>query len=127
MDNGFRLSDRMAADLVYTGELRVLAGRAAGLTFRATADGSAHYTVNVDTDGLVKLWRPGRDIAVHPVTIVPGSMYRLRVVATGPRIQVWFDGGTIPVIDATDGTYPAGRVGVNVFDSVAEFQDVMLS
>ncbi|SCG55581.1 levanase [Micromonospora siamensis] len=126
MDNGFRLSERTAGDLTLTGDVRVLAGRAAGLTFRASTDGAAHYTVNVDTDGLVKLWRPGRDIATWPTTIVPGRTYRLRVAATGPRIQVFFAGGATPVIDVADGTYATGRVGVNVFDSVAEFQDVTI-
>ncbi|MBM0257057.1 glycoside hydrolase family 32 protein [Micromonospora sp. 4G55] len=124
MDNGFRLSERTAGDLTYSGDVRVLSGRAAGLTFRASADGTSHYTVNIDTDGLVKLWRPGRDLAVHPTAIVAGRTYRLRVVATGPRIQVWLDAGTGPVIDVTDGTYVAGRLGVNVFDALAEFQDV---
>src|SRR2546423_9775440 len=40
-------------------------GAAAALTFRANADGSQRYTANVDAAGLVKLWRPGRDIAVQ--------------------------------------------------------------
>lgn len=126
-DNGFRLAERTGADFTYQGDLRVLAGRATGLTFRATPDGTGHYTANIDTDGLVKLWRPGRDVASYPTPIVPGRTYHLRVVAAGPRLQVYLDAGTTPVIDVLDGTYASGRFGVNVFDAVGEAQDVTVS
>ncbi|MFS8105266.1 glycoside hydrolase family 32 protein, partial [Lentzea alba] len=51
--DAFYLSDRTAADLVYEGDLSVVNGVAAGLTFRAGADG-AGYTANIDAGGLVK-------------------------------------------------------------------------
>jgi fructan beta-fructosidase len=46
------------------------------------------------------------------------------VVATGPRIQVYVDRATNPAIDVQDNAAASGRFGVNVFDGLAEFQDV---
>jgi fructan beta-fructosidase len=125
--DGFDLSATRATDFRYEGDVRILAGRAAGLTFRASADATGHYTASLDTEGYVKLWRPGRDIAVHPAPIIAGRTYHLAVVAAGRRIQVFLDHGADPVIDAVDDTYAAGLTGVNVFDGVATMQDVMLS
>ncbi|MFS8105212.1 glycoside hydrolase family 32 protein, partial [Lentzea alba] len=119
-------SDRTAADLVYEGDLSVVNGVAAGLTFRAGADG-AGYTANIDAGGLVKLWRPGRDIAVYATPIVQGRTYHLKVQATGSRIQVWLDHGASPVIDAVDTTYGGGRVGLNVHEGTATVQRLSLS
>jgi fructan beta-fructosidase len=121
--DGFYLSDRTGADFTYEADVRLETATAAALTFRASADATAHYTVNVDAGGLVKLWRPGRDLAVHPAPIVRGRTYHLRVVARGPRITVHLDHGAVPVLDVTDGTYAAGHFGLNVFDGAAVLQN----
>ncbi|WP_106124295.1 GH32 C-terminal domain-containing protein [Pseudosporangium ferrugineum] len=122
--DGFSLSPRTGGDFTYEAALRVVAGRATGLTFRATPGATGHYTANIDTDGYVKLWRPGRDLATHPTAIVPGRTYHLRVVAAGNRFEVYLDGGATPVITATDDAYANGLFGVNVFDGSALIQDV---
>ncbi|UOZ03783.1 glycoside hydrolase family 32 protein [Amycolatopsis sp. WQ 127309] len=111
-DNGFYLSDRTGTDFTYDGDVSVTNGTAAGLTFRAAADGTG-YTANVDSSGVVKLWRPGRDIATYATPITEGRTYHLTVRTTGTRIQVWLDHGATPIIDATDTAYAAGRFGVN--------------
>ena len=110
--DAFYLSASTVADAVNQGDARPDTAQAAGLTFRATADG-AGYTANIDTGGLVKLWRPGRDIADYATPIVEGRTYHLTVRTTGSRIQVWLDHGATPIIDATDTTYAAERFGVN--------------
>lgn len=110
--DGFALSDRSGGDFTYEGDLSVTNGTAAGLTFRATAEG-AGYTANIDSSGLVKLWRPGQDIATHAAPIIEGRTYHVKVRATGSRIQVWL--GSDLVIDATDTTYASGRFGVNSY------------
>ena len=123
--DAFRLSATALADLAYEGDLTVVNGVAAALTFRASADASQHYTANIDATGLVKLWRPGRDIATFSTPITQGRPYHLKVVATGPRIQVYLDRGATPVIDATDSTYASGLVGVNVFQGTAVLQNLV--
>jgi fructan beta-fructosidase len=112
--DGFYLGDRTGTDFTYDGDVSVTNGTAAGLTFRATAEG-AGYTANIDTGGVVKLWRPGRDIATSAAPIVEGRTYHLTVRTTGSRIQVWLDHGAAPVIDTTDTAYASGRFGVNSY------------
>lgn len=122
--DAFLLSDRTGADFTYEGDVTVVVGAAAALTFRANADASTHYTVNVDTGGFVKLWRPGRDIALYPTTVLPGRAYHLSVRAEGSRLRVYLDHGAIPIIDAVDAAYASGLFGANVFNGTGAFQNV---
>ncbi|WP_329138968.1 glycoside hydrolase family 32 protein [Streptomyces sp. NBC_01476] len=124
--DGFYLSDRTGTDFTYEGDLSVTNGTATGLTFRADSSG-AGYTANIDTSGVVKLWRPGRDIAVHSTPIVEGRTYHLKVRTDGSRIRVWFGDGADPVIDATDSAYTSGLFGVNTFAAGTVAQNLTLS
>jgi hypothetical protein len=81
--------------------------------------------VNIDVNaGVVKLWRPGRDIAVYPTALVRNHTYHLKVQVVGDRFQVWFDNSAQPVIDATDDAYGSGQFGINMFNGTALIQNV---
>jgi fructan beta-fructosidase len=125
--DAFYLGPSSAADLTYEADVRLDSGTAAALTFRANDDATRHYTVNVDAGGMVKLWRPGRDIATYTTPISRGRTYHLKVVATGSRFQVYLDRSAQPVIDATDTAHASGRLGVNVFNGQASFDNVRLN
>jgi fructan beta-fructosidase len=125
--DAFYLSQASAADLTYEGDVTLTTGAAAALTFRANNTATSHYTVNVDSAGMVKLWRPGRDIATFATPISTGRPYHLKVVATGPRFLVYLDRSAQPVIDATDTTHTSGRLGVNVFNGQATFNNLRLN
>ncbi len=125
--DGFYLSDRTGGDFTYEADLQVVDGGATGLTFRSNADGTQQYTANIDTAGLLKLWRPGKDIATYQTSVVEGRTYHLKVTATGSRIRVYLGSGATPVIDATDTTYSTGLFGVNVFDGSALVQNATVS
>ncbi|MBY8879961.1 glycoside hydrolase family 32 protein [Actinacidiphila acidipaludis] len=124
--DGFYLSDRTGSDFTYQGDVSVTNGAATGLTFRAGADG-AGYTATLDTTGVVKLWRPGKDIAVQSTPITEGRTYHLRIRTDGARIRVWLGSATDPVIDATDTTYTSGRFGVNAFGGNVVAQNLTVS
>jgi sucrose-6-phosphate hydrolase SacC (GH32 family) len=124
--DAFYVSDHTGTDFTYEGDVRLVNGTAAGLTFRADQQGVG-YTANVDSGaGVVKLWRPGRDIATFPIPIAHGTTYHLKVVVKGTNIKVYLDNRAAPVIDAVDDRYPSGRFGLNVYASTARFQDVRL-
>jgi len=125
--DAFYVSDHTGADFTYEGDVRLVSGTAAGITFRADQQG-AGYTANVDAGaGVVKLWRPGRDIATFALPVARGTTYHLKVVTKGANIKVYLDNRAAPVIDATDGQYPSGRFGLNVYAATAQFQNVRLS
>jgi len=123
--DAFYLDDATGSDFTYEGDVTLDSGTAAALTFRASKDLSQHYTVNVDAQAdVVKLWRPGRDIATSPLQVVRGRAYHLKIVAQGPRFRVYLDHGAAPVIDATDDAYASGHFGLNVFNGTAVMQNV---
>lgn len=117
--DSFYYSARTGTDFTYEADLRTVNGTAGGITFRD------RYTANIDVNGLVKLWRPGRDVAVYPTPIVPGRWYHLTVTATGARFRVLLNGRQ--VIDATDDAYATGRFGLNTYAGSAAFQNVRVS
>ncbi|QNE21938.1 glycoside hydrolase family 32 protein [Kribbella qitaiheensis] len=124
--DAFYLSKASGADFTYEGDVKLASGTAAALTFRANKDASKHYTVNLDADaGVVKLWRPGRDIATSPLTVERGRTYHFKVVAQGPSLKVSLDGKQ--AIDATDTEQSAGQFGVNVFRGTGVFQNLRIS
>jgi len=118
----FYLSSTTGTDFTYEGDLTPVNGVAAGLVFRANADGTQHYTANVDVNGLVKLWRPGKDIATYATPITPGRTYHLTVTTHGTNIRVALNG--TEVINATDTTYASGLFGLNSFSGTARFTNV---
>ncbi|MEU6854358.1 glycoside hydrolase family 32 protein [Actinacidiphila alni] len=124
--DGFYLSDRSGTDFTYQGDLSVTNGTATGLTFRAGTDG-AGYTATLDTSGVLKLWRPGRDIATHAIPVVEGRTYHVTVRTDGPRIRVYLDNGADPLIDATDSTYASGTFGVNAYNADVVAQNLTIS
>ncbi|TDD07500.1 glycoside hydrolase family 32 protein [Nonomuraea deserti] len=126
--DAFYLSDHTGSDFTYEGDVRLVDGTAAALTFRADARAGRHYTANVDSKaGVVKLWRPGRDIATYKAPIEAGQTYHLKVVTQGQSIKVYLDDRAEPVIDAKDDQYASGHFGLNVFDGTAQFQNIRVS
>lgn len=79
--------------------------------------GSAWGTGESTLDSLVKLWRPGQDIATHATAIREGKTYPSRS-PPGPAIRVYLDGATSPVIDTVDSAYANGRFGLDTFANV---------
>ncbi|MEU8298608.1 glycoside hydrolase family 32 protein [Micromonospora sp. NPDC048909] len=123
--DAFYLNTRSGQNFSYEADVRLDSGIAAALTFRANRDATRHYTANIDSAAkVVKLWRPGRDIASAPLDVKLGRTYHLKVVADGPRLRVYLDGATTPVIDAVDDTISSGQFGLNVFNGVGVIQNV---
>jgi sucrose-6-phosphate hydrolase SacC (GH32 family) len=123
--DAFYLSTRSGTNFTYEGDVNVLSGTAAALTMRANRDATQQYSVNIDVNaGVVKLWRPGRDIATYPTALARNHTYHLKVQVVGDRFQVWFDNSAQPVIDATDDAYGSGQFGINMFNGTALIQNV---
>jgi fructan beta-fructosidase len=120
------LSTRTGTNFEYEGDVTVASGTAAALTMRANRDATQHYTVNVDIDaGVVKLWRPGRDIATYPTPLERNRTYHLKARVVGDHFQMWLDGSAQPVIDATDDAFGSGQFGINLFRGTAVMQNVV--
>lgn len=105
-------------------------GGAGSVLLRSSADGSTAYYVNLDpnlrevrvfslVNGVFTV------IASVPVALSHGVSYAVDAAVDGNRITVSVDGTQL--IDVTDSALASGRVGLNVFDGRAAYQDVVVT
>lgn len=106
-------------------------GGAGSVLLRSSADGSTAYCVNLDPNlHVVRVFKlvdgVSTVLASVPATLGHGVSYALDAAVTGNRITASVDG--TPLIDVTDAdALAAGKVGVNVFDGRAAYQDVLVT
>ncbi|RSM85944.1 DUF1080 domain-containing protein [Kibdelosporangium aridum] len=106
-----------------------------GVVFRASqpatgTDSYRGYYAGISASGRVLLgkannnWTP---LASVPMTIRPGTSYRLRVEAVGSSIKVYVDDMSTPKIVTTDTSYTSGANGVRVFNTAAGFDNISIT
>ncbi|UUZ96222.1 DUF1080 domain-containing protein [Paenibacillus sp. P25] len=99
---------------------------AGSLVFRSSADGSKGYVLSLDPNlDRLRLFDYATDTTIgvpYQTTIDPGSFYRLKITADGPKIQV--DLNDAPAISVNDFTYSQGSIGFHVYNGTAYFQNM---
>ncbi|ACL41746.1 Levanase [Pseudarthrobacter chlorophenolicus A6] len=106
-------------------------GGAGSVLLRSSADGSTAYYVNLDPNlRVVRVFKLSGGVftvlASVPTNLGHGVSYALDAAVSGSRITVAVDGTQL--IDVADSApLAAGRVGVNVFDGRAAYQDVLVT
>ncbi|WLQ08470.1 glycoside hydrolase family 32 protein [Arthrobacter oryzae] len=109
-------------------------GGAGSVLLRASDDGATAYYVNLDPNlRLARIFKlqngvfnpAGSVLASVPLLLSHGVSYRLEVAAAGERLTVKLDGADILSVD--DASLSSGKVGVNVFDGRAAYQDVLVT
>ena len=109
-------------------------GGAGSVLLRASADGSTAYYVNLDPNlRLARIFKlqdgvfnpSGSVLASVPLLLSHGVSYRVEAQAAGERLTVKLDGAEILAVD--DASLTSGRVGLNVFDGRAAYQDVLVT
>ncbi|MEC0232953.1 GH32 C-terminal domain-containing protein [Paenibacillus kribbensis] len=130
MDANYMASEQ-ANDFTYEADVKLSGhGSAGSMLFRANADGSSGYYLNLDPNmKCIRLFykKDGRFedrhvLAKVPRFVLPDMFYHIKIVAEGLRIRVDLDGEQ--VIDLEDGTFTEGYFGVNVFGGQAFYQNV---
>jgi levanbiose-producing levanase len=106
-------------------------GGAGSVLLRSSADGSTAYYVNLDPNlRVVRVFKLVGGVftvlASVPANLSHGVSYAVDASASGNRITASLDGTQL--IDVTDSSLPGpGRVGVNVFDGRATYQDILVT
>jgi levanbiose-producing levanase len=105
-------------------------GGAGSVLLRSSADGSSAYYVNLDPNlRVVRVFSLNNGVftvlASVPAALSHGVSYALDTSVVGNRITVSVDGTQL--IDVTDSALVSGKVGVNVFDGRAAYQDVVVT
>lgn len=122
--------------LTYDADVSVGATGDAGLIFRVSnpsdgIDAYRGYYVGLDAErDRVVLGKSNggswQELGVSSQAIDPDRMYHLRVVAIGPRMEVYFANSKSPVLVADDSSYPSGMTGVRAHMTFARFDNVAI-
>jgi len=100
----------------------------AGIHFRKTNidDGptASGYMAYVTRTGQVNLYRGTTRLAFSNTGKNPYIYRKLRVVAIGNNIKVYYDGVTTPVINVTDSNFSNGYLGLNTSRTACHFKNI---
>ncbi|KOS04605.1 GH32 C-terminal domain-containing protein [Paenibacillus polymyxa] len=127
------MATEQAEDFTYEADMKLHGNGSAGsMIFRANADGSSGYYLNLDPNlKSIRLFykKDGRFeqqqvLAKVPRFVLPEMFHHIKIVAEGLRICIDVDGEQ--VIDLEDSTFAEGHVGVNVFGGQAFYQHVRI-
>ena len=124
--SAWNIHEAMGADFAYEGTVSLVDGNAAGLTFRASPDGTSSYDAILDAvDGVFKISRrsPYEVLASHGMTVERNRPYRIRVEADGSTIHAFLDGNHLLTVHDT--TYTSGHFGVVLFRATATYGNLV--
>lgn len=104
----------------------------AGLILRASdlgdgADSYRGYYVGISPAGYVVVGRANQgwtEIGRAPASVQAGKVYHLVVKAVGESISVFLGDLTRPLISLKDDAYREGKIGVRVYETNAEFDNI---
>ncbi|WP_309119826.1 GH32 C-terminal domain-containing protein [Paenibacillus sp.] len=136
--NSLATADVAADDFTYEAEMMLHDPYAVGtLLFRTNVAGSAGYALQADPNlDRIRLYRIDGDatLATADVPVETGTLYRVRVRASGDELRVHWQSsflpptnGYDPILTATDASHGGGRVGLSVYNGSATFQHVRIS
>ncbi|WP_342045096.1 GH32 C-terminal domain-containing protein [Bacillus sp. OTU530] len=128
------IAKETAGDFTYEADMILgQTGGAGSILFRTSEDGRSGYYFNLDPN--MKAFRlfykidggfeERMVIGKVPAFIQPGKVYKVKIEAKGPHIQIYVDGQKI--MDLRDGTFAEGHFGLNVFGGQASYQNVNVS
>lgn len=123
--DGFMFSDESATEFSYSADVSVN-GQACGLMFGVSDNFFDYIVATADfKDNLVKVWRAGiGDLASVSYDFGGRTECALSVVVNGGSATVRIDGKTALVCPLAD--YSGGKLGINVYNAEARFNDVTL-
>jgi len=122
--DAWNIIDKQGDDFSYSGEVTLLDGNSAGLSFRTNANGTQGYDVIFSIfEGLKLAKRPYAVLdSYNDFEKKLNQTYRIRIVAEGAHIQVYLD-DTL-TIDTMDTTYAAGQFGLFAFQGTATYDNL---
>lgn len=128
------------ADFELTVELRAKHGTQAGVMFRvseptAAIDGFQGYYLGIHSGSDQLLWGAidgsWHEIARRPTKVAADTWHRLRLVVHANHVQAWIDqipvaAGSFPKFDGVDHRFSAGRIGLRMLGTGAEFRKLTI-
>lgn len=127
--NAFYMSVNNYSNFIFQSDVKVESTYGvATLVFRAGSSVYSSYGLSIDPNmDKIRFFRfsDGYTIASYTTTINTGTTYNLKIVAEGNIFNIYLNGNLI-ISNQTDSTFTSGRVGLNVYNGTAYFQNVNL-
>jgi levanbiose-producing levanase len=125
MYEAWNMRRELGSNVIYEGTLTLDTCVAAGLVFRASADGESSYDLTLDVvQDLVKISRrpPYQVLGSFKLTVLHHRPYRVKVLAYGSVLEAYVDG--VRRVMVTDNAYSVGHLGVLVYRGSAHYDDL---
>ncbi len=130
------IDGKVYSNFVAEADMTLNSGGNAGLIFRTgeiegTVNDYNGYMAGIGFDGSKGVAFIGRanhdwnNLHGSSVGIAPGGTYRLRVVATGPILELYVDGAL--AVRTVDETFTKGGMGFQVWNGDAEFENLTVA
>ena len=122
--DAWNIKNISTSNVSYEGTIVIRQGSLAGLSLR-TISGTIGYDVNLDVNGGgvgVYKWPARTWIGWHSTDIQRDRPYHLRVEARWGEMMIFLDG--VQVLAVADGAFITGDLGVHVYNSLADFDDL---
>jgi len=121
-------------DLDYEATVRIDSKGNGGLLFRVTdqalgADAYKGYYLGLDAEkGMIQLGKSSGSkwevLASHTQKLDMGKAYKVRILAKGASINVYFENSTNPVIAVKDNSHSVGTIGVRAYDCLVSIGSI---
>lgn len=122
------------SDLTYEATVQLDAKGDAGLIFRVTDHviGSEAYNgyylgINADS-GQIQLGKSSNQkwivLATEQQKLETGKAYKVRILAKGAEIKVYFNNAVKPIFSVTDNEFKSGSIGVRAYDALASIDNL---
>ncbi|OAB47200.1 GH32 C-terminal domain-containing protein [Paenibacillus antarcticus] len=132
-ENVMAISEAVSEDFIYEADVMIKDMKAdSTLLFRSNEDGWGSYMLQiVPNAGIIRLrdasGGEGKLNEGRNVTVKEGEIYHLKVKAEGSSLKVYWGNQYQPVIEVQDTAYLTGKLGLNVWDGSALFQNITVS
>lgn len=127
--NAFYMSPYNYSNFIFQSDVKITSTYGvATLVLRAGTSVYSSYGLNIDPNmDTVRLFRfsDNYTIASYPTVINTDTVYNIKVEAEGNVFNVYLNGSLI-ISNMIDSTFSSGRVGLNVYNGTAYFQNVNL-
>lgn len=125
-NDGWNINRNTLTNGSVSADVKLDSGHAVGIALRSSSDGTQGYALILDqVDGLIKLARyPYTVLTSASINVNFQRTYNLRLDGVGANLVAFLNG--VQVFTANDSTYSSGHYGLYAYNSIGEFDNLLI-